>query len=162
MKDLVVIIPMHDYSKENVELLKNAVDSVPEGIRVVVSSPKALSKKKTKNFGENVTFLYDSENGTFQDLVNVAVDSIDEKWFSILEFDDTYTDIWLDNVEKHIEYMPDTSVFMVLEDIVNFDDKKYLGFGNAEAWASSFSNELGYIDNECLQNYFDFYLFRLK
>ena len=158
MKDLVVIVPMHDYSKENVELLKKAIDSVPEGIKVVVSSPKELSKKKMKNLGENVTFIYESDGGNFQDLVNVAVNAIDEKWFSILEFDDTYTNAWLSNVENHIEYMPNISVFMVLEDIVNFDDKKYLGFGNAEAWASSFSNELGYIDNECLQNYFDFYL----
>ena len=30
--------------------------------------------------------------------------------------------------------------------------------GNVEAWASSFSNEVGYIDSDCLQNYFDFYL----
>ena len=34
----------------------------------------------------------------------------------------------------------------------------YIGFGNEAPWASSFSNEIGFIDNECLQNYFDFYM----
>ena len=29
------------------------------------------------------------------------------------------------------------------------------------AWASAFSNEIGFIDNDCfLQNYFDFYMNR--
>ena len=54
--------------------------------------------------------------------------------------------------------MPSTSVFMFLEDITDFNNGKYIGFGNEAAWASSFSNEIGYIDNDCLQNYFDFYL----
>jgi hypothetical protein len=54
--------------------------------------------------------------------------------------------------------MPDTSVFMCLEDITDFNNGKYIGFGNAEAYASAFSNELGFIDYDCLQNYFDFYL----
>jgi hypothetical protein len=47
---------------------------------------------------------------------------------------------------------------MYLEDITDFNDGKYIGFGNAEVYASSFSNEIGYLDNDCLQNYFDFYL----
>ena len=91
-------------------------------------------------------------------MVNAAVDNINEKWFSILEFDDTYTPIWFDNVKKYIEYKPDTSVFMPLEDITDFNNGKYIGFGNEAPWASSFSNEIGVIDNDCLQNYFDFYM----
>jgi hypothetical protein len=47
---------------------------------------------------------------------------------------------------------------MYLEDITDFNDGKYIGFGNEAAWASAFSNEIGFIDNDCLQNYFDFYM----
>jgi len=47
---------------------------------------------------------------------------------------------------------------VAFEDITDFNDGKYIGFGNEAAWASSFSNELGFIDLDCLQNYFDFYL----
>ena len=102
------------------------------------------------------------DGSTFADLVNNGVEAFnnneDVKWFSILEIDDIYTPIWLDNAKKYIDFMPDTSVFMFLEDITDFNTGKYIGFGNEAALASSFSNELGFIDNDCLQNYFDFYL----
>lgn len=160
MKELVVIIPMHEFGKENIELLNKAVDSVPEEIKVVLSHSKNLDKRKLKGINERVSFIAESDGDSFAELVNAAVDAVanDFKWFSILEFDDTYTPIWLPNVKKYIDFMPDTSVFMTLEDITDFNNGKYIGFGNAEAWASSFSNQIGYIDNDCLQNYFDFYL----
>ena len=39
-----------------------------------------------------------------------------------------------------------------------FNTKKFIGYGNEAPWATSFSEEIGYIDNESLQQYFDFYL----
>ena len=158
MKDLVVIIPMHEFGKENIDLLNKAVNSVPEGIKVILSCKKGVDGRKLKGINENVTVLAESEGDSFAELVNTAVNNIEEKWFSILEFDDTYTPIWIDNAKKYIEFMPDVSVFMTLEDITDFNNGKYIGFGNEAAWASSFSNEIGFIDNDCLQNYFDFYL----
>lgn len=158
-KDLTVIIPLNKQldASEN-ELLEKAVSSVPKKVKVVISYPKKLDSIDTNVFGENVSYIFESEGTTFAELVNAAVNTIETKWFSILEFDDTYTDIWFSNAKKYIEFMPDTSVFMFLEDITDFNNGKYIGFGNEASWASSFSNELGYIDNECLQNYFDFYL----
>ena len=93
----------------------------------------------------------------FQTLVNNAVND-DYKWFSILEYDDEYTPIWFQNVRKYIEFKPSTSIFLPLEDLVDFNKKEYVGFGNEAPWASSFSNDLGYIDLDCLQNFFEFYL----
>lgn len=158
MKELVVIIPMHEFGKENIELLNKAVESVPEEIKVILSCKKGIDGRKLKGVDERVVVFAESDGDSFAELVNTAVDKIEEKWFSILEFDDTYTKNWLDNAKKYIDFMPDMSVFMTLEDITDFNNGKYVGFGNAEAWASSFSNEIGYIDNDCLQNYFDFYL----
>ena len=163
MKELAVIIPMHEFGKENIELLNKAIDSVPEGIMICVSVPKGTAPSKVKGMSDRAALIVSaSEASTFADLVQNGVNTLnandDIKWFSILEFDDTYTPIWLDNVKKYIDFMPDTSVFMFLEDITDFNNGKYIGFGNEAAWASSFSNEIGYIDNECLQNYFDFYL----
>ena len=162
MKELVVIIPMHEFGKENIELANKAIESVPDGVTVCLSVPKGTSEAKIKNIPSSVPRIISEGDGTtFADLVNSAVNALADKeykWFSILEFDDTYTSIWLDNAKKYIEFMPEVSVFMFMEDITDFDNGKYIGFGNAEAWASSFSNEIGYIDNDCLQNYFDFYL----
>ena len=158
MKELVVIIPMHEFGKENIELLNKAVESVPEGIKVVLSHSKDVAKKDLKGISDRLEVVAESEGNSFVELVNAAVDTIEEKWFSILEFDDTYTPIWFDNVQKYVEFMPEVSVFMPLEDITDFNNGQYIGFGNEAAWASAFSNEIGYIDNDCLQNYFDFYL----
>ena len=67
-------------------------------------------------------------------------------------------DIWFKNVEKYIEYKPEVSVFLPLEELVDYSKNQVIGYGNEAPWASSFSNEIGYIDNDCLQQYFDFYL----
>ena len=157
MKDLVVIIPMHEFGKENIELLNTAVESVPDDVKVVLSVKNGTDGKKLKGISKRLEVISESENDSFCELINAAVDKIEEKWFSILEFDDTFTPIWLTNVQKYIEYMPDISVFMCLEDITDYNNKQYVGYGNEASWASSFSNTIGYIDNDCLQNYFDFY-----
>ena len=158
MENLVVIIPMHEFGKENIELLNKAVDSVPTDVKVMLSCKKGTDGRKLKGISERLVVLAESEGDSFCELVNTAVDNIEEKWFSILEFDDTFTPIWLDNVEKYIDFMPSISVLMCLEDITDFNNGQYLDFGNQASWASSFSNEIGYLDNDCLQNYFDFYL----
>lgn len=158
MKELVVIIPMNEFGKENIELLNKAVESVPSELNVLLSVPNGTDGKKLKGISGRLGVVSESEGSSFAELVNAAANTIEEKWFSILEFDDTYTPIWYDNAKKYIEFMPSTSVFMYLEDITDFNDGKYIGFGNEAAWASAFSNEIGFIDNDCLQNYFDFYM----
>lgn len=158
MKELVVIIPMNEFGKENIELLNKAVESVPSELNVLLSVPNGTDGKKLKGISGRLGVVSESEGSSFAELVNAAANTIEEKWFSILEFDDTYTPIWYDNAKKYIEFMPSTSVFMYLEDITDFNDGRYIGFGNEAAWASAFSNEIGFIDNDCLQNYFDFYM----
>lgn len=158
MKELVVIIPMNEFGKENIELLNKAVESVPNELNVLLSVPSGTDGKKLKGISDRLGVVSESEGSSFAELVNAAINTIEEKWFSILEFDDTYTPIWYDNAKKYIEFMPSTSVFMYLEDITDFNDGRYIGFGNEAAWASAFSNEIGFIDNDCLQNYFDFYM----
>lgn len=158
MKELVVIIPMNEFGKKNIELLNKAVESVPSELNVLLSVPNGTDGKKLKGISDRLGVVSESEGSSFAELVNAAANTIEEKWFSILEFDDTYTPIWYDNAKKYIEFMPSTSVFMYLEDITDFNDGRYIGFGNEAAWASAFSNEIGFIDNDCLQNYFDFYM----
>ena len=158
MNDIVVIIPMHEFGKENIELLNKAIESVPSEVNVLISIKKGTDGRKLKGISDRVGFISESEGDSFAELVNAAVDNIEEKWFTILEFDDTFTSIWEHNIKNYLDFMPSTSVLMCLEDITDFNNGQYVGFGNEAAWASSFSNELGYLDNECLQNYFDFYL----
>lgn len=155
LKDIAVIIPMNDFSEENVKLFNEAVASVPSDIKVYVSycistDPSAKLDKRAKHIGS-------AQGDSFQELVNEAVGKIKEKWFSILEFDDSYTNIWFDEVLRYVEFMPEVSMFLPLEDITDFNNGKYIGYGNEAPLASSFSDELGFIDNPSLMNYFDFY-----
>ena len=160
MDNITVIIPVHEYNDKVQELLGNAIKSVPNGIKIVLSCFSDIANKienslKTEN--ENVEIQY-SPKSTFCGLVNDAVEKITTKWFSILEFDDIYTRIWFDEFNRYSQFNQDVSVFLPMEDIIDFESKGFIGYGNEAVWASSFSNELGYIDNDCLQNFFDFYM----
>ena len=161
MKDLVIIIPLHEFNSDVEALLTKAISSVPKELEVRISCKNGLSEdiKKTYKKNKNVV-IYENENADspsdFCSLVNQAVG--DSKWFSILEYDDEYTPIWFNNFKKYYDFYSDISVFIPMEDLVDANEDKFIGIGNEAPWASSFSNEIGYIDNDCLQNFFDFYV----
>lgn len=159
MKDLVVIIPVHKIDDEIKSLLTRAINSVPENIDILIPTNLENIEVSELDVTGRAEMTYCSE-GNFQSLVNHAVKSCENtyKWFSILEFDDEYTSIWFDNFQKYVKFNPEVSVFLPLIDLIDFNGNQYIGFGNEAPWASSFSSEIGYIDNESLQNFFDFYL----
>lgn len=161
MNDMVIIIPIHEFNDNVAELLQKALDSVPSNTEVRVSCRNGLStsiKKACKKYKS--VKIYENENADspydFCSLVNQAVGGT--KWFSILEYDDTYTEIWFDNFKKYADAYNDVSVFIPLEDLIDYEKKDFIGFGNEAVWASSFSKEIGFIDNESIQDFFDFYL----
>lgn len=161
MNDIVIIIPVHTLEENTPELLKRAVASVPDELEIRISCKNGLSGQLKEMFKDrkNVV-LYENEKEDsdydFQTLVNQAVG--DSKWFSILEFDDEYTEIWLNNIKKYLDYQKDVSVILPFEDLFDFETKEYLGYGNDAPWAASFSDEIGFVDMESLKTYFDFYL----
>lgn len=158
MSNILVIIPLHKFDDDVKPLLNDAVNSVPADIDVVVSASNAIVKDVTEALKDKKNVKVSGNDATdFPTLVNSAVND-DYKWFSILEYDDEYTPIWFSNVKTYIEFKPETSVFLPLEDLVDFNTKEYAGIGNEAPWASSFSNEIGVIDLDCLQNFFEFYL----
>lgn len=158
--DMIVIIPVHLIDDDVKALLPDAIKSVPEGIQIRISCANGIAgelAKMTKEYKNIVIYeAKEKDKASFPELVNQAIGG--SKYFSILEFDDEYTPIWYDNFKTYADTYPDVSLFLYLEDIVDFNEKKYIGFGNEAPLASSFSNELGEIDNECLQDFFDFYL----
>lgn len=161
MKDLVVIIPLHEYNNDVEALLSKAVESVPKELEIRISCKNGLSADIKKAYKKhNNVVIYESEEANapsdFCNLVNQAVG--DSVWFSILEYDDEFSPIWFDNFKKYVDFYSDISVFLPLEDLIDASDNKFIGIGNEAPWASSFSNEIGFIDLDCLQNFFDFYL----
>lgn len=160
MSKFTVIIPLHEFNESVETLLKRAIDSVPSGYEVRLSCKNGLSEQlKNLDVPSNVV-IYESSDAEspsdFCSLVNQAVDG--SEWFSVLEYDDMYEGNWFDNVEKWMEYHPETSMFVPLVDIMDFNDGKFIGYGNEAPWASSFSDEIGYIDFESIKEFFNFYL----
>ena len=164
--NLTVIIPVHKCNEDVNNLLLESVRSVGEMPILISTTPDLVSDlfnmMHDNGFGDQVTVISDSAsetiNNDFCSLVNYGVSHVNTEWFSILEFDDVYRSNWWDNIDKYIEYMPSCSVFLPLTELKDFRNMSFIGYGNEAPWATSFSNEVGYIDNDCLQEYFDFYL----
>lgn len=157
---LIVIIPVHEVNEDVKKLLPQAISSVPNEVTVRVSCPNGVGKDVSpivSSFKNAIIYEGKEANkSSFTELVNQAVGN--SKFFSVLEFDDVYSPIWFDNFKKYDDSYDDVSMFMYLEDLYDFESKEYIGFGNEAPLASSFSNEIGEVDNDCLQNFFDFYL----
>lgn len=162
MEKYKIIVPVHEFNKDVSELLKRCLNSVPENIGViVVTSCENLPIDKVYS---NVSYVYikTDKKENFATLVNAGFNEAKKdsncQYASILEYDDEFNAIWFEEVEKEISDKPDVSVFLPLTEIIDFNTNKFLSYGNEAPWASSFSSEIGYIDNESLQQFFDFYL----
>lgn len=168
MSDITVIIPLHIFDDDNVKpLLQRSIESVDKNVNIIVSTISSIKEPISEFVSTylNVSVVKnDSDNKSdFCSLVNYAVSNhIKTDWFSILEYDDFYMPYWFNVAKKYIYSNKDAKIYLSLVDLYDFEryenkqPRSYCGYANEAAWASSFSDDLGYIDNECLQNYFNF------
>ena len=155
MDKITVIIPVHEYKKE---LLVNAINSIPKRkeISILIVTPNNIVDDINKLNLDNVTVIENNGNIDFCTQINLGAQKCNTKYFSILEFDDTYTDIWFNNVEKYIKHFPDVSLFLPLVKLMKFDNENVVSLMNEIAWSSAFADENGFINTDCLNAYYDF------
>ena len=158
MKDLTIIVPIINMTKEeNQNLLKTAIESVDDSQIIIVGPEEDIKIVDDLKLNKIVRVLVNtSDNTSYPFQVNLGVKEVKTTYFSILEFDDRYTDIWFKNVEQYMENdVEDTFAFLPLIEVI---DSKLgpVGYANEAVWASSFSEEIGCYDLECLDGYFDF------
>jgi hypothetical protein len=159
-----VLIPVHQITEKTKTMILRAVKSVPSDIVVYVvcydkNKDDDFSNELLDNHKNLVTFLADSD--AFSGLVNYGIKKFAQEgveWVSILEMDDEFNSLWFNEVKNEISDKPDVSVFLPLSEIIDWESGKFISYGNEAPWASSFSNEIGYVDNDSLQQFFDFYL----
>ena len=85
-----------------------------------------------------------------------AVKEVKTEYFSVLEYDDMYTPIWFKNVKEYVEKdVEDIFAFLPLTEVIDIKTGP-IGFANEAVWASSFSEEIGYYDLQCIEDYLDF------
>ena len=160
MKDLTVIIPIEVLdTEEKQELFIAALSSVDDSNVLVVGHQKAIEGLADIDLSKITfsTLINTSRSKNYAGQVNFALKSVKSKYFSVLEFDDTYSPIWFKNLEMYIENdTEDTFAFLPLTEVVDYNSKSIIGYANEAVWASSFSDELGCLDIQGLENYLNF------
>lgn len=168
IQDLSVIVPVYKFNNTIEELLLDAVDSVvkqkeqPAYILFVGPNNDELGdfildkvKKVLEPTEIKPLFIVNDGELDFCNQVNLAVNNCPTNWFSILEFDDLYTDIWFKNFNVYRHYHDNVGIFLPLANIITMEGRT-LGMTNQQPWAKDFSGEIGYIDLESLMTYYDY------
>lgn len=165
MKDITIIIPIHKLdTPEEHELLRKSLESVERNKTsyngnlnvMVVSSKTALANVNNVLSGffnetSDYEIICNDEETDFCSQINVGAKLVKTEFFSILEFDDEYTDNWFKMFSEYYYSNEDVSVFLPIN-VQHNPEKTKWQYGNEIVWATSFSNEVGFIDFDCLEN----------
>lgn len=162
MNKITTIIPIDKYDESIKSMLEMAVNSHLETSKEVPADLMFVGPKEVldeiKGLGLADASYVENENSWFSAQINKAVKEVKTDYFAILEYDDEFSPIWFKNVVKYIETGDDISVYLPLTEVYDYKNKAAgpIGYVNEAVWASSFSEKLGYFDNECLQDYLIF------
>jgi GT2 family glycosyltransferase len=158
--DITVIIPVHELNDVTEITLANAVKSVTDQVTIpkllIVASPTTYKQvtEMTKNV-EDCVVIENNGDTDFASQIEFGVANITTKWFSLLEYDDELSSIWIKNVVKYQEAYPEVELFLPIIVDVN-PANEFISFTNEAVWANSFSDELGMLDNSALLTYQNF------
>ena len=159
MNTITTIIPLNKFDEEVKTMLEMAVKSHQETSKnnpadLMFVGPKEVLDKVRELKLADAQYV-ENENAWFSTQINVAAKNVKTDYFAILECDDEFTPIWFDNVVKYINIGDDIAVYLPLTEVYDYQNKNAgpVGYINEAVWASSFSEKLGYFDNECLQDY---------
>jgi glycosyltransferase involved in cell wall biosynthesis len=165
MSNITVIIPVHEVQNNMEFFLKRAVDSVanqktkPSELLIVRSKDEELKTfLDSFDFGEvkDITRVVENDGSTsFQGQMNYGINETKTPYFTFLEYDDELSAIWLESGEEYIKHYPEVGVFLPIVFESNTEGQ-FISFTNEAVWAKDFSEEMGYIDNNVLQNFGNF------
>jgi hypothetical protein len=145
-----------EYFVKAITSLKEQKTQINELVIVHTDETKLLEVLDTYDFGDlNIKQVKWDYEPNFCEQVNLGIQESSSEWISIFEFDDEYSKIWFDNVEKYSSVYNDVDVFLPI--VVDTDEKgKFVGFTNEATFALNISSEIGLLTNEVLQQYQNF------
>lgn len=163
-KDITVILPVHNVEGKFDDWFSKAIKSLEQ----TVVKPGQLyvvcaDNKKVKDFMGSwelpkdipTKILYNEGDTDFCSQINFGVENCETDFFSILEYDDEYSNIWFKQFNEYVESYDEVDVFFPL--VVDTDENgQFIGFTNEALWAMGFSEDLGYLDNNTLLKYQNF------
>ena len=161
---LSVILPIKSAkAKDFDELFGKAINSLKEQkvdfeelVIVHTQEETLITVLDNYDFGNiNVTKVLWDKEPNYASQINYGVEQSKGTWVSLLEFDDEYSSIWFKNVKQYSESYPDVQMFLPV--VVEVDDKgMFAGFTNEATFAANFTQEMGFLTNETLQDYQNF------
>ena len=145
-----------DYFNKAIESIKNQLIGIEELVIVHTPEESVTSHLESYDFGDlTVTKLLWDKDPNYMEQINFGIKNAKGKWISLFEFDDEYSSIWFKNVKKYSEHYPEIQMFLPI--VVETDDKGvFAGFTNEATFAANFTQEMGFLTNETLQNYQNF------
>jgi glycosyltransferase involved in cell wall biosynthesis len=145
-----------DYFKNAIDSLKNQQIEFEELLIVHTKEESLIELLNNYDFGNlTVTKLLWDKDPNYADQVNYGIKNAKGKWVSLFEFDDEYANIWFKNVAKYTEAYPEVQMFLPV--VVEVDEKGvFAGFTNEATFAANFSQEMGILTNDVLQDYQNF------
>ena len=145
-----------DYFNKAIESINNQQIDVEELVIVHTNEESLVSFLNSYDFKKlQVNKLIWDKEPNYSEQVNYGVKNAKGKWVSLFEFDDEYSSIWFKNVAKYIESYPEVQMFLPV--VVETDEKgMFAGFTNEATFAANFSQEMGILTNDTLQEYQNF------
>ena len=145
-----------DYFEKAITSLKNQQVGIEELVIVHSQEQSLIDFLGTYDFGDlNVTKLLWDKDPNYSSQVNFGIKNAKGTWVSLFEFDDEYSSIWFKNVQKYVESYPEVQMFLPV--VVETDEKgMFAGFTNEATFAANFSQEMGILTNDTLQEYQNF------
>jgi hypothetical protein len=145
-----------DYFNKAIESIKNQQVGIEELVIIHTPEESLVSHLNGYDFGDlTVTKLLWDKDPSYMDQVNYGIKNAKGKWISLFEFDDEYSSIWFKNVKTYTEAYPEIQMFLPV--VVETDDKGvFAGFTNEATFAANFTQEVGFLTNDTLQNYQNF------
>jgi hypothetical protein len=146
----------NDYFEKAITSIKSQTIEVEELLIVHTSEESLIDHLNGYDFGDlNVTKILWDKEPNYCEQINYGIKNAKGIWVSLFEFDDEYSSIWFKNVKKYIDSYPQTQIFLPV--VVETDEKGvFAGFTNEATFAANFSQEMGFLSNETLQEYQNF------
>lgn len=145
-----------EYFEKAISSLKNQTVGFEELLIVHTQEESLIDHLNSYDFGDlNVTKLLWDKDPSYANQVNYGIKNAKGTWVSLFEFDDEYSSIWFKNVQKYVESFPEVQMFLPV--VVETDEKGlFAGFTNEATFAANFSQEMGILTNDTLQEYQNF------
>jgi glycosyltransferase involved in cell wall biosynthesis len=161
---LSVILPIksasakdfNEYFEKAIKSLQSQQVEFEELVIVHTQEETLVTLLNEYDFGNlNVTKLLWDKEPNYCSQMNFGVKNAKGKWVSLFEFDDEYSAIWFKNFKTYSESYPEVQMFLPV--VVDTDEKDaFAGFTNEATFAANFSQEIGYLTNDTLQEYQNF------